>query len=206
MIVYEKEMVEGLYAISGSMFSGKTAELIRQVERAEFAGLKTQVFKPVIDDRWGRVEQIRSHSGAEHVAIPVNNSKELLESLDPDAKVVAIDELQFFDPEIVDVIEELLARGIRVFFAGLPTDFRGEPFGQMPVMLAKADAIVRVTAICTFSEDGEICGAEATRTQRLVFGKPASYDDPVVLIGAEESYAPRCPNHHIVRGKPKKKS
>ena len=198
-------MAERLTGISGSMFSGKTAELIRLVERAEFADMRVQVFKPLIDDRWGKVDQIRSHSGAEHNAVSVKRSLDILENLNPETGVVAIDEIQFFDVEIVGVIDELLDRNILVIFAGLPLDFRGEAFGQMPVLLAKADGLTKVTAICTHSENGEICGAEATRTQRLVDSLPANYDDPIILIGAEESYSPRCPQHHIVPGKPIRK-
>ncbi len=195
-------MVERLTAIPGSMFSGKTEELIRLVTRAEYAGRSVQVFKPIIDDRWGKIKKVSSHSGSEHDAIPVRSSREILERLLPDTQLVAIDEAQFFDEEIVPVIDELLEKDVEVVFAGLPTDFRGEPFGQMPILLAKADEINRLTAICTYSEDGEICGELATRTQRLVNGQPANYTDPIILIGAEESYAARCPDHHIVPGKP----
>jgi thymidine kinase len=198
-------MTERLTGITGSMFSGKTAELLRLVERAEFAGRKVQVFKPAIDNRWGKVEKVRSHSGSEHQAIPVRGAEEILEKLDPNTQLVAVDEIQFFGGEIIPVIEGLLENDIEVLFAGLPLDFRGEPFGPVPVLLAKSDSIIKLTAICTYSENGEICGEEATRTQRIVNGEPARYDDPVVLVGAEEKYAPRCPSHHIVPGKPKRK-
>lgn len=199
--------MERLTGISGSMFSGKTAELIRLVERAKFAKIPVLIFKPIIDDRWGKVDKVRSHSGAEHAAIPIpiENSAEILERLNPDTRFVAIDEIQFFGPQIAEVVEELLDRDIRVVFAGLPLDFRGEAFGQMPVLLAKADGLIKVTAICTHTDNGEICGQEATRTQRLVNDQPANYNDTIVLIGAEESYAPRCPNHHIVPGKPRRR-
>ena len=186
------------------MFSGKTAELLRLVERAEFAGRKVQVFKPAIDDRWGKVEKVRSHSGSEHQAVPVRQAREILVKLEPDTQLVAIDEIQFFDQEIIPVIDELLEKDIEVLFAGLPLDFRGEPFGSVPILLAKADGIIKLTAICTYSENGEICGQEATRTQRIVNGQPASYNEPVVVVGAEEKYAPRCPSHHIVPDKPKR--
>jgi thymidine kinase len=197
-------MTERLEAISGSMFAGKTRELIRLVERQKFAGRKAQIFKPVVDNRWGKTERVRSHSGSEMQAVPVKNSSDLLSLVKSDTEYVAIDEVQFFDSGIVGVIDQLLDRDIKVLVAGLPLDFRGEPFGSMPLLLAKADNIVKVTAICTQTENGEICGEEATRTQRLVNGSPANYYDPIVLIGAEESYAPRCPDHHLVPGKPKK--
>jgi len=197
-------MTERLEAISGSMFSGKTRELMRLVERQKIAGINTQIFKPIIDDRWGRLQKVRSHSSQEMDATPVKDSRELLTKIDPKTKFIAIDEVQFFDGGITKAIDELLDRNIKVLVAGLPLDFRGEPFGSMPILLAKADNIIKVTAICTQSlpNDG-ICGGEATRTQRLVNGQPANYNDPIVLIGASENYAARCPSHHIVPGKPK---
>ncbi len=197
-------MSERLTTVSGSMFSGKTAELIRLVEREEIAGRKVQVFKPIIDDRWGKVEKVRSHSGAERGAKPVEKSTDILNLISEGVKVVGIDEIQFFDNEIVSVVEELLKRNIKVIVAGLPLDFRGEPFGQMPILLAKADDVVKLSAICNYSDNGSICGQPATRTQRLVNGSPANYNDPILLIGAEESYAARCPDHHIVPRRPKK--
>jgi thymidine kinase len=195
-------MTEKLTGIAGSMFSGKTAELIRLIERAEIAGRKTQVFKPIIDKRWGKVEAVRSHSGAEHAAIPVEASLDILKLLDPKTEVVGIDEAQFFDDDIVEVVEVILEKDIPVIIAGLPLDFRGEPFGKMPVLLAKSDEITRIPAICKFKDDGEICGADATRTQRIIDGHPANYGDPIIMIGAEESYEARCPNHHFVPGRP----
>lgn len=196
-------MTERLTGISGSMFSGKTEELIRFITRAEYAGKKIQIFKPAIDKRWGKEDYIKSHSGAQHEAIPLPSAPELFEYLKQDTRMVVIDEVQFFDKKIVGVVERLLEYDIEVVFAGIPLDFRGEPFGQMPVLLAKADKVVRLTAICTHKDsEGGICGAEATRTQRLIDGKPADYGDPVILIGAKESYAARCPTHHIVPGRP----
>jgi thymidine kinase len=195
--------MERLGSIAGSMFSGKTDELIRQVEREEFAGIVVQIFKPKIDVRWGNVNSVRSHAGREKEAISVESSRQILTLLNEDTKVVAIDEAQFMDKEIVEVVDELLEKDIKVIVAGLPLDFKGEPFGSMPVLLAKSDVITRLTAICTYKDDGTICGQEATRTQRLVDGRPAKYTDPLIVIGAEESYAPRCPTHHIVPEKPR---
>lgn len=196
-------MTENLKGISGSMFAGKTEMLLKEITRAEYAGKKVQVFKPAIDDRWGKQSHIRSHSGGEHDAQAVASSLDILSSLDADTQIVAIDEIQFFDSQIVDVVQFLLEEDIRVVFAGLSLDFRGEPFGSMPELLALSDQIDRPTAICNECVDGHICGSEATRTQRLINGQPANYHDPIVLIGAEQEYQARCPNHHKVPGKPK---
>ncbi|HEX9008151.1 MAG TPA: thymidine kinase [Patescibacteria group bacterium] len=195
-------MTENLKGISGSMFAGKTELLLKEITRAEYAGKKVQVFKPSIDDRWGKQSQIRSHSGGEHSACAVQNAVDILDCLDTDTQMVAIDEVQFFDEQIVDVVQFLLDMDIRVVFAGLSLDFRGEPFGSMPTLLALSDELERPTAICNQVVDGHICGSEATRTQRLINGQPANYHDPIVLIGAEQEYQARCPNHHQIPGKP----
>ncbi len=187
------------------MFAGKTTELLREVDRAEIAGIQTVVFKPIIDDRWGSVHSVRAHTGHEHEAIPVASSNDILPLVNENIGLVAIEEAQFFDMGVLAVIEEMLSRDIRVVAAGLPLDFRGEPFGPMPYILAYADEITRLTAICTYSDNGNICGEDATRTQRLVNGTPAHYTDPIILVGAEESYAPRCPSHHIVPGHPRRR-
>lgn len=198
-------MTETLKGISGSMFAGKTDMLIREATRAEIAGKKVLIFKPAIDDRWGIKDKVRSHSGAEHDAVVVKTAHDIVDYLDPDTDIVAIDEIQFFDPEIVDVVRALLEADIRVIFAGLSLDFKGEPFGSMPVLLSLSDEIEKPTAICTEVVDGEICGANATKTQRIINGKPANYHDPLVLIGAEQDYQARCPKHHLVPEKPQNK-
>lgn len=177
--------------VCGSMFSGKTDELIRRLIRATIAKQKVQVFKPAIDIRYA-VEKVTSHAGANYEATPVSSAAEIRKKLDADTTVVGIDEAQFLDPEIVDVAQELAARGIRVLVAGLDMDFRGEPFGPMPLILAKAERVDKLHAICM------VCGDEASRTQRLVNGKPARYDDPVVIVGASELYEARCRAHHEV--------
>lgn len=177
--------------ICGSMFSGKTEELIRRVRRAIIARQHVQVFKPQIDHRYG-IEQVTSHNGQNVKALPVPKAAEILNSLSPDTTVVAIDEVQFFDAEIVTVTEQLAAKGIRILIAGLDTDFRGEPFGSMPALLCRAEEVTKLRAICV------VCGDSACRTQRLVDGTPAYYDDPVILVGAQESYEPRCREHHMV--------
>ena len=177
--------------VCGSMFSGKTDELIRRLIRATIARQKVQVFKPAIDVRYA-VEKVTSHAGSNFDAIPIENAVEIRDKLDEDTTVVGIDEAQFFDPEIVPVAEELASRGIRVIAAGLDMDFRGEPFGPMPILMSMAESVDKLHAICM------ICGNEASRTQRLVNGNPAKYNDPVVIVGASEMYEARCRAHHEV--------
>ena len=177
--------------VCGSMFSGKTDELIRRLIRATIAKQKVQVFKPAIDIRYA-VEKVTSHAGANYEAIPVADAAEIREKLDADTTVVGIDEAQFFDLEVADIAQELATRGVRVIVAGLDMDFRGEPFGPMPLILAKAERVDKLHAICM------VCGDEASRTQRLVNGQPAKYDDPVVIVGASELYEARCRAHHEV--------
>lgn len=177
--------------ITGSMFCGKTEELIRRLRRATIARQKVQVFKPAIDTRYG-VEKVTSHAGTEFDALPIQSAKEILSRLASDTTVVGIDEAQFFDDEIIPISQELADRGLRVIIAGLDTDFRGEPFGPMPFLIAKADQVDKLHAICM------VCGEPATRTQRLVDGLPARYDDPVVIVGASELYEARCRRHHQV--------
>jgi thymidine kinase len=177
--------------VTGSMFSGKTDELIRRLRRATIARQKVQVFKPAIDVRYA-VEKVTSHAGPAYDAKPIQYAKDIRENLEDDTTVVGIDEAQFFDDEIVFVIRELAERGLRVIVAGLDTDFRGEPFGCMPVLMAQAERVDKVRAICM------VCGEEACRTQRLVNGQPANYDDPVVIVGASEMYEARCRKHHSV--------
>jgi thymidine kinase len=177
--------------ICGSMFSGKTDELIRRLVRAKIARQKVQVFKPAIDIRYAE-GKVTSHAGADFDAIPVAAAKEIPGRLDADTTVVAIDEAQFMDPDLVEVVQTLAERGVRVLVAGLDMDFRGEPFGPMPLLMSKAEQVDKLHAICM------VCGDEASRTQRLVNGKPARYDDPVVIVGAAEMYEARCRRHHEV--------
>jgi thymidine kinase len=177
--------------ITGSMFCGKTDELIRRLRRATIAKQKVMVFKPAIDDRYGIVA-VTSHAGSKFDAIPIDTSSDVYTRLNGDTTVVAIDEAQFFDDGIIDLADDLAEKGIRVIVAGLDTDFRGEPFGPMPVLMAKAERVDKLHAICM------VCGEPASRTQRLVNGMPAHYDDPVVIVGADELYEARCRKHHIV--------
>ena len=180
--------------ICGSMFCGKTEELIRRLRRAIIAKNQVQVFKPIIDNRY-IVERVHSHAGIEIDAAPISDIKEIYDLLDPKTSVVGIDEAQFFSDDIVTVVDDLSEKGIRVVLAGLDMDFRGEPFGMMPVLMSKAEKVDKLYAICM------VCGEPATRTQRLVDGKPANYHDPIVIVGASEMYEARCRKHHIVPGK-----
>ncbi|MGP4106175.1 thymidine kinase [Virgibacillus sp. L01] len=182
--------------ICGSMFSGKSEELIRRVRRATYGNLSVRVFKPAIDDRFAD-DSVVTHNGTSAIARPVKNSDEILEDIDNEVDVIGIDEVQFFDENITAVADELANKGIRVVIAGLDTDFRGEPFGPMPKLMALSESVSKLNAICP------VCGSPASRTQRLIDGRPASYDDPVIMVGASESYEPRCRHHHEVPNKPK---
>jgi thymidine kinase len=177
--------------ICGSMFSGKTEELIRRLVRAEIAKQKVQVFKPALDDRF-KSDQVSSHSGSYYRATVVQNAPEIAALVENDTDVVAIDEVQFFDWSIAELCEKLANEGRRVILAGLDMDFRGEPFGPMPLLMAQAEMVDKLQAICM------VCGAPASRTQRLIDGRPANYDDPVIMVGASEVYEARCRKHHKV--------
>jgi thymidine kinase len=184
-----------LEVITGPMFCGKTDELLRRLRRASIAKQKIQVFKPAFDIRYS-TEKVTSHAGNEYQAYPVDKITDIPALLEDDVTVVAIDEAQFFGEEIIPVVQDLVDKGLRVIVAGLDMDFRGEPFGLMPVLLAQAEVVDKLHAICM------VCGEEATRTQRLVDGEPAYYDDPIIIVGASEMYEARCRIHHQVpRGK-----
>lgn len=178
--------------ITGSMFCGKTDELIRRLRRATIARQQVQVFKPAIDVRYAE-QKVTSHAGSEFDALPIESSRQALEHLQKGTTVVAFDEAQFFDDEIISLVQELASRGMRVIVAGLDMNFRGEPFGPMPELIAQAEIVDKLHAICM------VCGEAASRTQRLVNGKPAHINDPVVIVGASEMYEARCREHHIVR-------
>ena len=180
-----------LIVITGSMFSGKTEELIRRVRRAIYARRSVQVFKHAIDTRSGRTE-IRSHNGVPHEAIAVSTSEELLARVGETTDVVAIEEAQFFDEGIVEACRSLADAGYEVAATGLDMDFRGAPFGPMPRLLAEADEVVKLRAICAR------CGRDASRSQRLINGRPAPVSAPIILVGAEESYEARCRHCHEV--------
>ena len=177
--------------ICGSMFCGKTEELIRRLRRAEIAKQNVQVFKPCIDQRYDAV-RVTSHAGMNFDAVSINTASEILKWLKTNTTVVGIDEAQFLDEEIIAVVKKLADKDIRVIVAGLDLDFRGEPFGSMPVLISIAERVDKLQAICM------VCGEPASRTQRLVNGAPAHYHDPVVIVGASEMYEARCRQHHEV--------
>ncbi|WP_297670275.1 thymidine kinase [Thomasclavelia sp.] len=183
--------------ICGCMFSGKTEELIRRINVLSYAKKDIFVFKPKIDNRYSNTE-IVSHSGARVPCKIVEKAQDILKLINDDVEVVAIDEVQFFDKDIIAVCEYLADKGIRVIAAGLDKDFRGESFGVMPELLTRAEFVTKLTAVCAK------CGAPATRTQRLVDGKPASFEDPIILVGAVEHYEPRCRHCHEVSNRPNK--
>lgn len=183
--------------ITGCMFAGKTEELIRRIKVFEYAKKKVIVFKPQIDNRYSDNEVV-SHAGSRTQSVNVKDSQAIYDYLatQDEVDVVAIDEIQFFDDKVMLLIDELAAKGIRVMCAGLDTNFRAEPFGVMPLLLTTAEFVTKLTAVCTE------CGAPATRTQRLVNNQPAKYDDPIILVGASESYEARCRHCHQMEGKP----
>ena len=186
-----------LELVCGSMFCGKTEELLRRIRRAEIGRQQVQIFKPAIDNRYGLV-RVASHNGvAREDAVVVQSAEAILERLSSGTEVVAIDEVQFFDDTILQVVEKLAGNGLRVIAAGLDQDFRGEPFGPVAALMALAEYVDKLQAICV------VCGAPASRTQRLIDGRPARYDDPVILVGGSESYEARCRACHAVPGRPR---
>ena len=184
--------------ISGCMFAGKTEELIRRIKVLEFAKKEIMVFKPKIDNRYSDTKVV-SHAGSAVESHVISDAAEILDIIKDTTQVIAIDEAQFFDDNICDVCNELADRGIRVMVAGLDTDFRGEPFGPMPLLITEAEFVTKLAAVCNK------CGAPATRTQRIINGHPASYNDPIILVGASESYEARCRHCHEVPDKPQVK-
>lgn len=169
--------------VCGPMFSGKTSELIRRVERAQIAKQRVQIFKPAIDVRYDK-EEVVAHTSRSLKAEPVDKATDILIRLKDSTRVVAIDEVQFFDEAITKVVVKLAARGYRVICAGLDLDFRAQPFGPMPTLLAVADEVMKIHAICT------VCGAPATRTQRLSKSKEQ------FLLGETDAYEARCRGHY----------
>ena len=185
-----------LEVICGPMFSGKSEELIRRLRRAIIARQTVLTFKPIIDDRYAK-KKVQSHDGSTINALPVENPKAILEQIHGhNSSVIGIDEVQFFDNNVIGVICTLIDEGKRVIVSGLDLDFRCMPFGPMPMLLAIADKVIKLSAICTQ------CTAEAHFTQRLIDKKPASFNDPIVLIGAQDSYEARCRNCHQIDKKP----
>ena len=187
-----------LEVICGSMYSGKTEELMRRIRRALIAGQKVQVFKSHRDIRYSD-DEIQSHTGLtiKAIRVPSSSSTELQRMIDDAADVIAIDEIQFFDEDVVSVCENLAIAGKRVIVAGLTLDFRGEPFrGPMLALLAKADKLDKLTAICV------VCGEAATHTQRLVNERPAKWDEPIIVIGGPDIYRAVCRQCHQIEKPP----
>jgi thymidine kinase len=178
--------------IAGVMFSGKSEELIRRVRRAVIARKKVQVFKSHLDARYAGLYSVTSHDGETVEAAPVDSSEEILRLWRPEVAVVAVDEVQFLDEGIVPVANTLADRGVRVVLAGIDMDFRGLPFGPVPTLLAIAEIVDKLQAICV------VCGGPASRNQRLVNGRPASWDSPTIMVGGRESYEARCRHCHRV--------
>ena len=193
--MYQELQKGWIEIITGPMFAGKSEELIRRLRTLSYAHKKIVSFKPAIDDRYDKTK-IASHDGEMFDAYAIKSAKDIYQFVDDKTEVVAIDEVQFFGTEVADIIEDLADKGMRVICAGLDLDFRGEPFGPMPTLLSRAEFVTKLSAACT------VCGCAATRTQRLIDGDPANYDDPVILVGAKESYQARCRKHHIVPNKP----
>jgi thymidine kinase len=188
-----RELQQGvLEIIAGPMAAGKSQELIRRIRRALVARKKVQVFKPAMDSRYFGINRISTHDGVAVDATPIRFADDILHHLDSDTEVVAVDEVQFFTDEIVVVLNSLADEGVRVIAAGTDIDFRGEPFGAMGMLMVVADRVDKLSAICV------CCGGEATRNQRLVDGRPALYDDPVIQVGGLESYESRCRHCHEV--------
>ena len=184
-------MTGSLEVITGSMFSGKTDELIRRLRRATIARQKVQVFKPGLDDRYD-AEMVTSHAGGQYAATPIEKAEAIPGEVDGDTTVVAIDEAQFFDEIVLKVCRDMADEGRRVIVAGLDTDFRGNPFGPIPRLMAIAERVDKLHAICM------VCGKPATRTQRLIDNIPARASDPIIVVGASELYEARCREHHEV--------
>jgi len=183
--------------ITGPMFAGKTEELIRRVRRLQYANRNIIVFKPSIDDRYADNEVV-SHNDSRTRSISILKASEIMEYINIDTDVVAIDEIQFLDEDAVEICEYLADKGIRVIVSGLDRNFRGEPFSFMPKLMAIAEYVTKLSAICVK------CHTPATRTQRIIDGKPANYNDPIILVGATDSYEARCRDCHEVPGKPQK--
>ena len=177
--------------VIGPMYSGKSEELIRRLKRAKIAKQNVIVFKPGIDDRYSK-DDVVSHSGYAINAVAIQKSSQIYDYIQNDTQVVGIDEVQFFDDEIVDIAIDLANKGIRVIAAGLDMDFKGEPFGPTPRLLAVSEFVDKIQAICS------VCGQPATRSQRLINGEPARYNDPIIQVGAVESYEARCRKCHVV--------
>ncbi|HET9152359.1 MAG TPA: thymidine kinase [Gemmatimonadales bacterium] len=190
--MHEQPRTGWIEVVSGVMFSGKSEELIRRVRRGIIARRRVQVFKSHLDARYAGLYSVSSHSGGELDATPVDSSAEIFRSVRPDTDIVAIDEAQFLDHGLVEVVTALAGAGKRVILAGTDTDFRGEPFGPMGELMCVAEQVDKLRAICVR------CGELACRNQRLIDGRPARWDSPTIMVGGRESYEARCRSCHEV--------
>jgi thymidine kinase len=193
--MYIRQKDGWIEVITGPMFAGKTEELIRRIRRLEYAKQNIIVFKPTIDDRYSNNEVV-SHNQSRTKSINITHSKEILDYVDMETNVVAIDEVQFLDEQVVEICEYLADKGKRVIVSGLDRDFRGEPFSFMPKLMALAEYVTKLSAICVK------CATPATRTQRIIDGRPANYYDPIILVGAKDTYEARCRECHKVPDRP----
>ena len=193
--MYQRYNEGWIEVISGCMFAGKTEELIRRIKVLEYAKKKILVFKPRIDNRYSDTK-VYSHAGSSVDSIVIDEAKDILKYITDDVEVIAIDEVQFLGEDLVYIANELANMGKRVMCAGLDMDFKEEPFGIMPILITQAEFVTKLTAVCS------VCGAPATRTQRIIDGKPAKFDDPIILVGATEAYEARCRHCHVVINKP----
>lgn len=190
--MFENRHVGWIECICGSMFSGKSEELLRRIKRGVIAKQKVLLFKPTIDDRY-EADKVSTHNGNSYESFAISSSSEIYNYIKNEKyDIIGIDEIQFFDKDIVKVINDLADSGVRVIVAGLDMDFKGEPFYPMPEIMAISEIVTKLHAVCS------TCGAEASRTQRLIDGKPAHYNDPIVLVGASESYEARCRHCHKI--------
>lgn len=190
--MYHPSRAGSIEVIAGVMFSGKSEELIRRVRRALIARRRTQVFKSHLDGRYGGFNRVSSHTGVEIEAVPVDSAAEIARLVRADTEVVAIDEAQFLEEGIVEVATGLAERGVRVILAGTDTDFRGLPFGPMGDLMAVAEEVQKLQAICV------VCGDLACRNQRLINGRPARWNSPTIMVGGTEAYEARCRHCHRV--------
>ncbi len=181
----DSDLTSGIVeVICGPMFSGKTEELLRRIRRSEIAKQKVMVFKPAIDNRY-KEEEVCSHVGHSYSAVVISRSVQIIDRIQPGIRVVAIDEIQFFDEDVVDVVSILADKGIRVICAGLDQDHLGTPFGPMPELLAVADKVDKLFAVCT------ICGGPATKSLRV-----NTSNQQRVLVGEFDLYEARCRKHY----------
>ncbi|WP_342254027.1 thymidine kinase [Spiroplasma endosymbiont of Zeiraphera isertana] len=177
--------------ITGCMFAGKTEEFMRRINRLQYAKRKVLVFKPKVDIRYD-AKKVVSHKGVSITAIVIDDPMQILKHIDKEIEAVAIDEVQFFKPSIIEVIKTLANQNKQVIVAGLDQDFRGEPFPVTKELLALAEFVTKLDAVCVK------CGKAATKTQRIINGREARYDDEIILIGAQEQYEARCRSHYRV--------